>query len=112
MAANWTSLPHTSTGFPKSFAPSVNLERRLARELALIDSDIETDVLLLSDADAAIGSRVVVREKIYIVELGGRRWSFPVDGARRYLANRSAFPSIGAASNHFGGSCLDFPLFF
>lgn len=93
-------------------APSVNLERRLARELALIDSDIETDVLLVSDADAEIGGRVVVREKIDIVELGGRRWSFPVDGARRYLANRGAFPNIGAASNHFGGSCLDFPLFF
>lgn len=85
-------------------APRVNLERRLARELSLIDSDIETDILVLSDADAEIGNRVVVRERVEIVASGQIRWSFPVDGARRYLANRAAFPDIVAACDHFGGS--------
>ncbi|MCV9964142.1 PcfJ domain-containing protein [Pararhizobium sp. BT-229] len=84
-------------------APHVNLERRFARELNLIDSDIETDVLVMSDADAEFGSRVVVRERIEIVAFG-QSWSFPVDGARRYLANRAAFHSIAAACDHFGGS--------
>jgi hypothetical protein len=85
-------------------APEVNLERRLARDLRSVDSDIVTDVLAMSDADAEISSSVIVRERIDIVELGGTRWSFPVDGARQYLANRAAFHSIVAACNHFGGS--------
>lgn len=84
-------------------APEINLERRLASELRLIDSDIEADVLVVSDADAEITSRVVVRERIDIVELGGGRWSFPVDGARQYLARRADFPDLASACDHFGG---------
>lgn len=84
-------------------APEINLERRLASELRLIDSDIETDVLVVSDADAEIGSRVVVRERIDIVGLDGGRWSFPVDGARQYLARRADFQGLVSACDHFGG---------
>ncbi|MCS4090235.1 PcfJ domain-containing protein [Rhizobium sp. BK176] len=92
-------------------AREVDLDRMLGEPISVIDTDIDTDVLRVSaHFDVVIPEHVKVRDTIEISEcIGAKVWAFPVDAARRYLADRSAFESVFQACNHFGGHLVNGP---
>jgi hypothetical protein len=80
----------------------LDMRRMAARPMPVLDVDIETRILALSDADMTIGPGVRVTE---FVDIGGEwdRIRFAPDAARDYLSRRRDFENLEAAKKHYGG---------
>lgn len=88
-------------------APRINLCRSMARVLPEIDTEIETDVLVLSDAPVVLGPNVTINSKIVIAGGHLKEYVFDPDDALHYLAHRDHYSSLDHAREFYNCEVLD-----